>query len=44
MIQESSSLQSKKLATDQFSREEDDVDVEFSGKYSLLVTTTFFNQ
>jgi hypothetical protein len=38
MIQESSSLQSKKSATEQFSREEDGVAVEFSGKYSLLVT------
>jgi hypothetical protein len=38
MIQESSSLQSKKSATDQFSRDEDEVSREFLGKYSLLVT------
>jgi hypothetical protein len=38
MIQESSSLQSKKSAIDQFSRDEDEVAVEFLGKYSLLVT------
>jgi hypothetical protein len=38
MIQESSSLHSKKLATDQFSRDEDEVAVKFSGKYSLHVT------
>ncbi len=37
MIQESSSLQSKILATEQFSRDEDEVAVEFWGKYSLLV-------
>jgi hypothetical protein len=37
MIQESSSLQSKKSATKQFIREEDGVAVEFLGKYSLLV-------
>jgi hypothetical protein len=38
MIQERSSLHCKKSATDQFSRDEDEVAVEFLGKYSLLVT------
>jgi hypothetical protein len=38
MIQESSSLQFRKSANSQFSREKDDVAVEFWGKYSLLVT------
>jgi hypothetical protein len=37
-IHESSSLQSKKMATYQFSRDEDEVSVEFLGKYLLLVT------
>jgi hypothetical protein len=38
MIQESSSLHSKKLATDQFSRDEDEVAVVFLEKYSILIT------